>query len=238
VWSPKEREILAPVLEKVGEKIGPLEGKRILVLCSAAGDVALWLAERMKTGRVVGLELSEDLLETARARAKDLAPRVEFLPAERTRIPFPDASFDALVSEFIVFPSPEPTDIGQPEMARVLRPGGTLVLTDVIAQEAVPDEVKRALAEVGPTYWCEAHANVFRRWMKEADFLEVGVEHLTPSSAGPGPGGACTTPRRRRSRATATSWRRAGSPWAGGFSISSSTARNPAAPPLNPARHM
>ena len=180
MWNPKEQEILAPVLERIGETIGPLEGKRVLVLCSAAGDVAFWLAKRMRTGRVVGLELSEEQLKAARARAGDLAPRVAFLPAERTRIPFPDASFDALVSEFIVFPSPEPTDIGQPEMARVLRPGGTLVLTDVIAQGAFPDEVKRALAEVGLTYWCEASPDDFRGWMEEAGFSEIAVEDLTP----------------------------------------------------------
>ena len=128
----------------------------------------------MKTGRVVGLELSEEQLKIARARAGDLAPRVAFLPTERTRIPLPDASFDALVSEFIVFPSPEPTDIGQPEMARVLRPGGTLVLTDVIAQGAFPDEVKRALAEVGLTYGSEASPDDFRRWPEEAGLMDRG----------------------------------------------------------------
>ncbi len=158
MWNPKEQEILAPVLERIGETIDPLEGKRVLVLCSAVGDVAFWLAKRMKTGRVVGLELSEEQLKIA--RAGNLAPRVAFLPAERTRVPFPDASFDALVSEFIVFPSPEPTD--------------------AIAQGAFPDEVKRALAEVGLTYGCEASPDDFRGWMEEAGFLEIAVEDLTP----------------------------------------------------------
>ena len=83
--NPKEQEILSPVLEK----ISPIEGRHVLVLCSATGDVAFWLDKRMKTGRVVGLELSEAQLKAARARAKDLAPRVALLPAERTRMPFP-----------------------------------------------------------------------------------------------------------------------------------------------------
>jgi len=71
MWSKQERQILTPVLEQIGGEIVPLEGKHILVLCSAAGDMAFWLAERMKSGKIVGLELLADLLAASQAKAKE-----------------------------------------------------------------------------------------------------------------------------------------------------------------------
>jgi len=181
MWSEQELRILTPILEHIGHEIAPLDGKRILVLCSAAGDVAFWLAERMTSGKIVGLELSSDLLALSRARAKEkgLVALVEFRAAEKTYIPFPDNTFDALISEFILYPTPLPTDIGQPEMARVLKPGGAMVLTDVITPQPYPEEVRRALAEVGLTYLCEATKEDFRQWMAEAGLTEVRVEDVT-----------------------------------------------------------
>lgn len=163
-WSRVEIEKLSPILEKVQVDLAPLEGKSILVLCSAAGDVALWLGEGMKYGQVVGLELSEELLGTARRSAKEkgLESIVEFRKAEKERIPLPDEMFDALVSEFIIFPTPVPTEIEQPEMARVLKPGGKMVLTDVIVTKLVPQELQAELQVIGIDYLCEGTQDDFR----------------------------------------------------------------------------
>lgn len=61
-WSRVEIEKLAPILEPVQADLATLEGKSILVLCSAALDVALWLGEGMKYGQVVGLEFSKEII--------------------------------------------------------------------------------------------------------------------------------------------------------------------------------
>ena len=182
MWNEQELQILTSILEQIADEIAPLDGKHILVLCSAAGDVVFWLAERMTSGKIVGLELSSDLLALSQARAKEkgVESLVEFQAAEKTYIPFPDNTFDALISEFILYPTPLPTDIGQPEMARVLKPGGVMVLTDVITPQPYPEEVRRALAEVGLTYLCEATKEDFRQWMVEAGLTEVRVVDVTP----------------------------------------------------------
>ena len=57
--------MLSPVLEQIRMDLEPIDGKNILVLCSAGGDVAFWLAKQMKQGKVIGLELDQTLLVSA-----------------------------------------------------------------------------------------------------------------------------------------------------------------------------
>ncbi len=181
-WTQNEIEMLSPILEPIHQDLAPLDGKSILVLCSAGGDVAFWLAERLKQGRIVGLELDQQLLESARQRIEEqgLSDLVDFRQAEKTRIPFPDDTFDALVSEFIVFPTPVPTEIGHPEMARVLKSDGVMVLTDVIVTKPIPQEVRAELQAIGLDYLCEGTQDDFRQWMEEAGLIDVEVVDLTP----------------------------------------------------------
>lgn len=182
-WMKHELKVLQPILERMAQDAAPLEGKKILVLCSAAGDVAFQLAERVGCqGKIVGLELNDALLKQAQAEAqrRDLSAVIEFHKAEMTRIPFPDASFDALVSEFIVYPTPEPTLISQPEMARVLKAGGWLLLTDVIVTKPLSEEARTALRGIGLDYLCEATVDDFRAWMTGAGLLDVAIHDWTP----------------------------------------------------------
>jgi len=181
-WSQAEIEQLSPILERVQTDLGSPGGRDILVLCSAGGDVAIWLAQRLKPARVVGLELDETSLQVAQrlAEATGLTATVEFRKAEKTRVPFPNDTFDALVSEFIVFPTPAPTEIGQREMARVLKPGGKMILTDVIVTRLVPAELRAELQAIGLDYLCDATVDDFLGWMKMAGLTEVEVMDLTP----------------------------------------------------------
>lgn len=107
-WSQSEIERLSPILGQIRADLEPLNGKSILVLCSAAGEIPFWLAERMTHGHILGVELNDDLLEAARLSAseKRLGRLVEFQKTEKTRLPLPDNAFDGLISEFIVFPTP------------------------------------------------------------------------------------------------------------------------------------
>jgi ubiquinone/menaquinone biosynthesis C-methylase UbiE len=145
-WNRSEIDRLAPILEQLSSDLVPVDGKHILVLGSASGDVVFRLAEMMEAGKVTGLELDSESLELARRAAHEmgLEGMVEFMPTNKDRLPMPDASFDALVSEFIVFPTSSPTEIGQTEMARVIKPGGKLVLTDVIVTQSLPLQVRQS----------------------------------------------------------------------------------------------
>lgn len=181
-WTKQELKALQPVLERMAQDARPLEGKKVLVLCSAAGDVAFWLAKQIGNGKVSGLELNDALLAQAQAQARrrGLTDRVEFHRAEMHRIPFLDEAFDAVISEFIIYPTPEPTLIGQPEMARVLKAGGCMLITDVIVTKPLPEDARAALRAIGLDYLCEATADDFQKWMSEAGLIDVAIHDWTP----------------------------------------------------------
>jgi arsenite methyltransferase len=180
-WGRSEIDRLSPILEQLSTDLAPVEGKRILVLCSGIGEVVFRLAEMMEIGKVTGLEMDPESLELARRAAHEmgLESMVEFLPVEMERIPQPDASYDGLVSEFIVYPTLAPTQIGQLEMARVLVPGGRLILTDVIATKPLPAQVRDELEIIGLDYLCEASMDDFRNWMTSAGLTKIELLDLT-----------------------------------------------------------
>ena len=182
-WNRSEIDYLSPILEQIASDLGPVEGKKLLVLCSASGEVALRLAEMMEFGHVTGLELDPEALEIARRSAHEMGldDLVEFKPAEKQTISTPDASYDGLVSEFIVYPTSTPTEIGQPEMARVLRPGARLVLTDVIVTFPLIQNVRQELTSLGLDYLCEATVVDFRNWMLDSGMINIEVIDLTPT---------------------------------------------------------
>ncbi|HEX9092330.1 MAG TPA: methyltransferase domain-containing protein [Anaerolineales bacterium] len=182
-WNRSEIDYLSPILEQIAADLGPVEGKKLLVLGSANGEVALRLAEMMEFGHVTGLELDQEALENARRSAHEMGldDLVEFKPADKQFIPMTEASFDGLVSEFIIYPTSTPSEIGQLEMARVLRPGGKLVLTDVIVTSPLPQDVRQELISLGLDYLCEATVADFRSWMLAAGLTNVEVIDLTPT---------------------------------------------------------
>jgi ubiquinone/menaquinone biosynthesis C-methylase UbiE len=182
LWSPAEVEELSPILDQLRAGLEPVDGQDVLVLCSAGGEVPFRLATGMTHGHILGLELDRGLLESARlaAREKQLGHLVEFREAEKKRLPLPDRAFDALASEFIVFPTPTPTEIGQPEMARVLRPGGRMFITDVIITRPLTAAMRAELARIGLDYLCEGTPDDFRRWMGDAGLTGIEVGDLTP----------------------------------------------------------
>jgi ubiquinone/menaquinone biosynthesis C-methylase UbiE len=182
-WSRSEIERLLPILEQMSSDLRPVDGKKIIVLCSATGEVAFWLGEMMERGKVTGLELDPEALDLAgrSAHAMGLEGVVEFLPAEKQHLPLIDSCYDALVSEFIVYPTSTPTEIGQAEMARVLVPGGRMILTDVIITRPLPQPIRQELTAIGLDYLCEGSPDEFRSWMADAGMINVEIIDFTPT---------------------------------------------------------
>jgi len=114
------------------------EGDSALDVCCGTGDLALELARQVgPAGSVVGCDFSEQMLELARAKAAQRgATAVRFEWADALRLPYDDASFDAAAVGFGVRNLAD-LDRGLEEMARVLKPGGRLVILE-ITQPARP----------------------------------------------------------------------------------------------------
>ena len=120
----------APVAARLVALAGLVPDNHVLDVGAGTGIVALRaVAEMGPSGRVVGIDLSDGMLEVARrnARERGLADRVEFLKMDAELLDCKDGSFDAVVSLFALRHFPHPETALQ-EMHRVLRPGGRLAL--------------------------------------------------------------------------------------------------------------
>jgi demethylmenaquinone methyltransferase / 2-methoxy-6-polyprenyl-1,4-benzoquinol methylase len=113
-------------------------GEDALDVCCGTGDLALELRRRIgPDGRVVGCDFSEPMLELARRKSGDEGLPVEFGWADALELPYGDASFDAVT---IGFGARNLADLerGLSEMARVLRPGGRLVILEITRPQREP----------------------------------------------------------------------------------------------------
>ena len=117
-------------------EVGP--GSDALDICCGTGDLALALRRRIgPEGRVVGSDFSERMLELARAKAVERGLEVDFGWADALELPYEDVSFDAVTVGFGARNLAD-LDRGLAEMARVLRPGGRLVILEITRPRRQP----------------------------------------------------------------------------------------------------
>jgi len=135
-WAPVYDLVFGPVFKRgrsaavaAAERVGG----RILEVGVGTG---ISLPQYAPGSRVFGVDISEAMLRKARARVRDLGLRqVEGLAVmDAERLDFPDESFDVVVGQYVVTAVPNP-EAALDEFARILRPGGEIVLTSRIGAE-------------------------------------------------------------------------------------------------------
>lgn len=165
----------------VFDALGASAGDRVLdVGCGTGGAVRALAASLPGVGRVVGIDVSETMIAEARARtpASDASEApVEFVVGDAHELPFPDGSFDAAYSlrVFEIIGEPRRVLAG---MARVLRPGGRLVVNGPDMDTWAIDSSDRELTRKVMHYACDVETNgwVGRQlpgWCKELGLTDV-----------------------------------------------------------------
>jgi arsenite methyltransferase len=165
--------------------LGMIEvGDTVLDLGSGGGiDVLLASRKVGATGRVVGLDMTPAMVESATENARKLNfDNVEFKLGEIEQIPLPDSSVDVIISNCVICLSPEKEAVFR-EMFRVLADGGRLAVADEIATDQF-SETERT----NPEKWCSCVSGAitedeYASALRKAGFEHVYVKQLRPSTS-------------------------------------------------------
>ncbi len=152
------------------------EGETVLDLGSGGGIDVLLSAKRVgPTGKAYGLDMTEEMLALARRNATQAGARnVEFLMGHIEQIPLPAATVDVVISNCVINLSVDKPAVFA-ETFRVLRPGGRLGVSDIVAEDRLTPEQR---AERGSYVGCIAGAlsqTEYETQLAEAGFSDVSV---------------------------------------------------------------
>ena len=148
----------------VWELVGDAAGKEALDAACGTGRYAVRLAQ--EGARVRGVDASEDMLAVARRKRDELGVRVELGRGDLTALPFPEESFDVAICALALCHLP---DLRGPmrELARVLRPGGRLIVSD-FHPFALLIGWRTAFRRAEATYLIENHSHLIADYVGAA----------------------------------------------------------------------
>jgi SAM-dependent methyltransferase len=152
------------------------QGETVLDLGSGAGFDAFLAAEKVgEKGRVIGVDMTEEMIDRARENARrGPYPNVEFRLGEIESIPVGDAEVDVVISNCVINLSPEKPKVFR-EAFRVLKPGGRIMVSDIVLERELPDFIR---SSVEAWTGCIAGADLKEDYLAaigDAGFEEVEV---------------------------------------------------------------
>ena len=119
------------------------EGETVLDLGSGGGiDVFLAANKVGETGKVIGIDMTEEMIDTAKKNAKEgNYTNVEFKLGEIENLPIEDDSIDVIISNCVINLTPDKS-VAYKETYRVLKPGGRILVSDLVTEGEIPEEIR------------------------------------------------------------------------------------------------
>ena len=143
--------------------------------CGGGFDCFLAAQQVGQTGRVIGVDLTPDMISKARENArKGSYTNVEFRLGEIEHLPVADQAVDVIISNCVINLSPDKLDVYR-EAFRILKPGGRLAISDVVATAPLPPEIKDDLALVSGCIAGAATINEIEEMLLEAGFQDIRI---------------------------------------------------------------
>ena len=155
------------------------EGETVLDLGSGGGIDVLLSARRVgPTGRAIGVDMTDEMLDLARRNADEAnATNVEFRKGTIEALPLEDATVDVVISNCVINLASDKNAVFA-EIARVLRPGGRMGVSDVVADDTLSPEQR---AERGSYVGCIAGALSFREFRQGLEAAGLTDIELVPT---------------------------------------------------------
>jgi ArsR family transcriptional regulator len=158
------------VIEKMSEVAGIAEGSEIADVGTGTGFVAAGLAPRVK--RVIGIDNSSSMLRVARGNLDSLGvSNAELLIGDLAGLPLADNSVDAAFANMVLHHAVDPAAMLE-EMARIVRPGGTIVITDEV------EHPYKWMREEHADVWLGFTPEQVEGFLREAGLANYGYESL------------------------------------------------------------
>jgi len=119
------------------------DGEIVLDLGSGAGFDAFLAAQRVgESGKVIGVDMTHEMIEKARFNAEKLnVSNAEFRQGEIEKLPVPDSSVDVVISNCVINLSPDKSAVFK-EIHRTLKPGGRIIISDILRSGEMPEEIR------------------------------------------------------------------------------------------------
>ncbi|MHC4474335.1 MAG: arsenite methyltransferase [Planctomycetota bacterium] len=157
-------------------------GQKVLDLGSGGGFDCFLAAEAVgPAGQVIGVDMTPEMISKARENAGGSAiENVEFRLGEIEHLPVADSTVDVVMSNCVINLSPQKPNV-LAEAFRVLRPGGRLAVTDVVATAPLPEKVRSDLELHVGCVAGAAQVSELEAMLKEAGFAEIRIRPINGS---------------------------------------------------------
>ncbi len=152
------------------------EGETVLDLGSGGGiDVFLASKKVGQRGKVIGVDMTEEMLERAKASAlKHSYNNVEFRLGEIENLPIEDKTVDTIISNCVINLSPDKLKVFQ-EAYRVLKPNGKLIISDIVTKGELPEAIRKSFDAWTGCIAGALERNEYLNTIKKAGFSTIKI---------------------------------------------------------------